>query len=149
MVAISDITPQARLAITREAIIRHMNRGHGVNSNNRHTVGLSKVNHSHYGIFDTWNAVKHAFFTWWHRHPASTVVELSKPIMSNYASSHSIKLLGISAAFGAVVILAKPWRIMSAGNWLVATIKLSGLRSTVVSLLMQSRKRFKAKNLFS
>lgn len=132
-----ELTPQERLAISRKAIVRHMNRHHpdveerfdsdidGVNDKGSSTVveqgGLGRI--------------KYAARMWWHRHPASAAVELASPLLNDYARAHPFKLLGISVAAGATLVVVRPWRMISASTLLVAAVKSSGLSNTLITML--------------
>jgi hypothetical protein len=72
---------------------------------------------------------------WWHRHPASVAAELARPLLSDYAKAHPFKLLGVSAAVGAAVMVLRPWRMVSAGTVAVAALKSAGLTNTLASML--------------
>ena len=133
-----ELTPQERLAISRRAIVRHMNRHHRdvedrfdgqadvPNGNGSKMVSLKQ------GIF---SKITYAARMWWHRHPASAAVELANPLLSEYARVHPFKLLGISVAAGAALVVVRPWRMVSASTLLVAAIKSSGLSNTLLTML--------------
>lgn len=133
-----ELTPQERLAISRKAIVRHMNRHHrdveerfdsDIDEVDRNGSEMASTNHNVLG------KIKYAARMWWHRHPASAAVELASPLLSDYASAHPFKLLGISAAAGAAVVIVRPWRMMSASTLLVAAVKSSGLSNTLFTML--------------
>jgi hypothetical protein len=133
-----ELTPQERLAISRKAIVRHMNRHHrdveeGLDSD------IDEANGNSPGVASSMNnvldKVKYAARMWWHRHPASAAVELASPLLSDYAKAHPFKLLGISVAAGAAVVVARPWRMISASTLLIAAVKSSGLSNTLFTML--------------
>ncbi|MBG6077184.1 hypothetical protein [Polaromonas sp. CG_9.11] len=133
-----ELTPQERLAISRKAIVRHMNRHHrdveerldsNVDQVNRNGTQVASSDHN------LLEKIKYAVRMWWHRHPASAAVELASPFLRDYASLHPFKLLGISAATGAALVIVRPWRMMSASALLVATVKSSGLSNTLFTML--------------
>lgn len=132
------LTPQERLAISRKAIVRHMNRHHrdveeridiDTDESNRDSSEIKSSGQSMLG------KIKYAARMWWHRHPASAAVELASPLLDDYASVHPFKLLGISAAAGAALVIVRPWRMMSASALLVAAVKSSGLSNTLFTML--------------
>jgi len=130
-------TPQERLAISRKAIVRHMSRHHR-DTEERFDEDLDKDNANgsvmsseHSGL----GRIKHAARMWWHRHPASAAVELASPLLSEYARAHPLKLLGISVAAGAALVVVRPWRMISASTLLVAAVKSSGLSNTLFTML--------------
>jgi hypothetical protein len=78
---------------------------------------------------------RYAAGTWWRHHPAHMGLELATPALSVYASRKPLQYLGIAAAVGAVVVIARPWRLMSLTGLLVAIAKSSQLSSVVLSAL--------------
>ena len=129
-----ELTPQERLAISRKAIVRHMNRHHreGENSVDEATHGSDK---SRPALNGTLGIIKHAVRVWWHRNPASAAVELASPLLGDYASTHPFRLIGLSAGVGAAIVVIRPWRMVSLGTLLVAAVKSSGLTSALISML--------------
>jgi hypothetical protein len=79
--------------------------------------------------------VKRALGTWWRHHPAHMGVELATPLLSAYAQRKPLQFLGIAAAVGAVVMVARPWRLISATGIVVALVKSSQLSSLIMSAL--------------
>lgn len=133
-----ELTPQERLALSRKAIVRHMNRHHpdaeerfDHDTNQANPNASNKIS-SERNLLEK---IKYAARIWWHRHPASAAVELASPLLSDYASAHPFKLLGISAAAGAALVIGKPWRMVSASALLVAAAKSSGLSNTLFTML--------------
>ena len=45
---------------------------------------------------------------WWRHHPAHMALELATPALSGYARRKPVQFLGIAAAVGAVVLVARP-----------------------------------------
>ncbi|MBH1957362.1 hypothetical protein [Polaromonas sp.] len=135
MASSTELTPQERLAISRKAIVRHMNRHHR-DIEDRLDDDIDEVGESDSttqgGALST---IKYAARMWWHRHPASAAIELASPLLSDYARAHPFKLLGISAATGAAIVVIRPWRMLSASSLLVAAVKSSGLSNTLITML--------------
>lgn len=134
MASFIKFTPQERLAISRKAIVKHMNRHHREieNGNDDDVVDSDAPVSASQG---TLSIVKNAVRVWWHRNPASAAAELAHPILSSYASAHPFKLLGISAIIGAAAVVTRPWRMVSVGTLLVAAVKSSGLTNALLSML--------------
>ena len=133
-----ELTPQERLAISRKAIVRHMNRHHPdvdarleKNVNDVNMNGTEMVSSEPNML----SKLKYAARMWWRRHPASSAVEFASPLLSEYASVHPFKLIGISVATGAALVIVRPWRMMSASALLVAAVKSSGLSNTLFTML--------------
>ena len=132
-----ELTPQERLAISRKAIVRHMNR-HRPDVEERFDSDIDGVNDKVSGTVVEQGGlgrIKYAARMWWHRHPASAAVELASPLLRDYARVHPFKLLGISVAAGATLVIARPWRMISASTLLVAAVKSSGLSNTLITML--------------
>jgi hypothetical protein len=81
--------------------------------------------------------MKHALRTWWRYHPAHMAVELVTPLARNYARRKPAQLLGISLAAGAVLMFARPWKLISAGTIIVALLK-SGQLSHLITAAMSA-----------
>jgi hypothetical protein len=71
--------------------------------------------------------LQHAVRTWWRYHPAHMAVELANPLMRGYARRKPMQLLAISAAAGAALTFARPWRLISLTTLVVALLKSSQL----------------------
>ena len=134
---VPELSPQQRLAISRKAIVRHMQRNDGP----KQREGLEDDD---YALSDQdsaggkWGAFKRAARTWWHHHPANVALDLATPVVGDYARKHPFKVLGIAAGVGAVAIVLKPWRLVSLGGILLATMKSSDITGMVLSMLTPS-----------
>lgn len=51
---------------------------------------------------------------WWRHHPARNAVELARPLLESYGRQHPGRLVGYGAGAGALLVLLKPWRFLSA-----------------------------------
>lgn len=135
MASPTALTPQERLAISRKAIVRHMNRHHRSTDDQIDDVNDEAdepVLASQSGPFAR---VRYAASVWWQRHPASAAFELANPLLRNYARTHPFKLVGISTAAGAAIAVIRPWRMISASALVVAAVKASGLSNTLMSVV--------------
>ena len=142
-------SPQERLAASRKALVRHMARDASprtladttLAADARHpdTSDADSVDAtpSHRGGFSS-NALRmlrRALRTWWRHHPAHLAVSVAEPVLKRYAHQSPFRLLAISAAVGAAVVVTKPWRLVSVGAIALATLKSSEFSGLVVSLL--------------
>ena len=91
--------------------------------------------HEREGIAGWFGSLKRALHTWWRHHPAHMGVELATPMLSNYAYRRPVQYLAIAAAVGAVVVVARPWRLITVGGLLAALLKSSQVSSLVMSAL--------------
>ena len=62
-------------------------------------------------------------------------VELATPALGAYAEKRPFRLLGIAAVVGAVVVVTRPWRLISVTGLLVAVAKSSQLSGLLMSAL--------------
>lgn len=79
--------------------------------------------------------LRYATRTWWRHHPAHMAVELVTPALADYAHHRPGRLLGISAALGALVVVTRPWKLISATGLLVAILKSSQISTLVMSAM--------------
>lgn len=77
----------------------------------------------------------HAVRTWWRYHPAHMAVDLATPLMRGYARRKPLQLLAISAAAGAALTFARPWRLISLTTLIVALLKSSQLSHLLMAAM--------------
>lgn len=87
------------------------------------------------GISGWFGGLKHALGTWWRHHPAHMGVELATPILSAYAHRKPFQFLGIAVALGAVVVVVRPWRLITVGGLIAAVLKSSQVSGLLMSAL--------------
>lgn len=129
-------TPQERLAISRKAIVRHMTRDdRAMTRSDEEPYGISDESGLSSSASSFWpSAVARAIRTWWRHHPFSMAVDVATPVVGRYAKSHPFKLLGVAAAAGAVMVVIRPWRLLSVGGIALAAIKSAAVPSVLMSL---------------
>ena len=135
LVSLKPPTPQERLVASRKAIVGYMTRDDQAvsRSDGQYEIGDESGLTSNRPSF--WpSAVARAVRTWWRHHPASLVVDVAKPVVSRYAKGHPFKVLGVAAATGAAIVLIRPWRLLSVGGILLATVKSAAVPSVLMSL---------------
>ncbi len=130
-------TPQERLAISRKAMVRHMTRdkraAQDAYAEEAHDVEDAARHHS--AADGTWRVVKHAMRTWWHHHPVNVALDIARPVLGQYAREHPMKLVGIAAGVGVATVLLRPWRLVSVGSVVAATLKSPQLPNFFLSML--------------
>jgi len=75
---------------------------------------------------------------WWRRHPAHAVGQLARPMLEHYARKEPAKLMAAAAATGAVLVLVKPWRLLSATAVLAAVLKTSDVADLINTLMSKT-----------
>lgn len=130
----ANLSAVQRLAASRQAIVRDMN-GEETELDQRGQADASEpVRES--GIdasSGSWGLVKQVAGSWWRSHPAHLALDVATPIVQDFAREQPVKLLGISAATGAALVLLRPWRLLS-----LTGVGLALLKSTEVSGIVQS-----------
>lgn len=79
--------------------------------------------------------LSHVLETWWRYHPAHMAVDLATPLLRSYARRKPLQLLGIAAATGAALTLARPWKLISVGTLVVALLKSSQLSQLLMAAM--------------
>ena len=135
-------TPKARLAASREALIRQMmpEGGSTNNSSNRDVHGTNDACDSNQQSAGSsiWQIAKQTVLSWWQHHPAHLAVDVGRPYLSNYAQRKPFQMLGIAVGVGALAVLVKPWRLISATGLAALAIKSTNLPATLLSLVASS-----------
>ena len=131
------LTVQQRLALSRRALVNRLqgdNRENtpvsGSGSEQKPGIISSYLSRSSYGFL-----VRNLIERWWNRHPVNAAGQLARPLLEHYARQNPVKLLAISAGIGALVILTKPWRLLSATALLAAFLKTSNVADMVTTLM--------------
>jgi len=148
-----SLTPQQRLAISRRALVRQLHGGEA-RGHDRPAFDGDADDELEYAHHDTsgepaherrasrngnniWGGVARSVVQrWWRRHPAHAVGQLARPVLEHYARKEPAKLMAAAAATGALLVLVKPWRLLSVTAVLAAVLKTSDV-ADVVNTLMQ------------
>lgn len=128
-----SLTPQQRLAISRRALV---NAFHGESESQAYQGRAQRA-----GLLDRtrWGpAARKLAQRWWRRHPANAASKLARPVFEKYAREEPIKLVAAAAAVGALLVVTRPWRLLSAGAVMAAVFKSSDIADMVNTLLQRS-----------
>lgn len=140
----AGLTPAQRLQASRHAISAHL-QGQGSRRGTR-SAQADGTPHNN-DDFDTrapasgptwWRIARHTLRTWWHSHPAYSAALIAQPVLTRYVSERPLQVVGIAAAVGAVAMVLKPWRLISVGALLAATLKSQDISRLMVSLMAQA-----------
>ena len=74
---------------------------------------------------------KSAVKNWWSKHPANAALTLAKPAFEQYAAVHPVKVVACGAAVGAVLVVVRPWRLLSVTTIAALVFK----RSTIAGMV--------------
>lgn len=128
------LTAQQRLALSRRALMHHL-RGddeHQTADGSPNKVGVvsNLLSRTSYGA-----VARNLFERWWSRHPANAAGQLARPMLERFAKQQPAKLIAVSAGIGALVVLVKPWRLLSITALLAAVLKTSDVADMVTTLM--------------
>lgn len=76
-----------------------------------------------------------AVAAWWRYHPAHMAADIATPVLASYARRKPAQMLGIAAVAGAVLMFARPWRLMSVSALILAVVKSSHLPGLLMSVM--------------
>ncbi|MGK6309598.1 hypothetical protein [Variovorax sp. DT-64] len=132
------LTPQERLAISRRALVAQL-QGRGQRAYDREPVEEAAAQRTRREtIIDRvpWAAMaRNVVQRWWHRHPANAAGQLARPLIERYAREQPAKLIAAAAGTGALIVLIRPWRLLSITAVLAAVLKTSDLADLVTTLM--------------
>ena len=136
----NGLTAKERLAISRKAIVRHMHKDdhHAGEASLQDDAGNAFGHDATSVPAGNWGLFKHALISWWHHHPANLALDIGRPLISKYAQAHPVKLMAIAAGVGVLVVVTRPWRLVSLGSVLLAALKSADISSAVMSMVLGS-----------
>lgn len=134
------LTAQQRLAVSRRALVREMNGGAPElpPTFREHAFTTADAPERGSGFLDhfAWAKVgRKVVERWWRRHPANAATQLARPFLDRYAKEQPVKLMAIAATTGALIVLAKPWRLLSVTAVVTALLKSSDIADMVTTLM--------------
>ena len=136
MVDPTPLTPQEKLAISRNAFVRLMARDDrpARHANSDH-AGTEERAGEQVKEGSPFSALSFALQTWWRYHPAHAALDLARPLFDRYAARRPIQLICIALAVGAAAALIRPWRLVSVGGLLLAAVKSASTPGVLLSML--------------
>lgn len=87
------------------------------------------------GLGATWQNLRQTAGAWWRSHPAHLALEVAEPVFEKYARAHPVRVLALSAAAGAALVLARPWRLISVTGLLVAAVRSTQMSALASAML--------------
>lgn len=144
------LTPTQRLALSRRALVNQLGgtqqQAHHEEIHAHWDDELEYAHDEPVPPIDTvarrrplWSSVARGVVQrWWRRHPAHAAGQLARPVLEHYARAEPVKLVAVAAATGAVIVLVKPWRLLSLTAVLAAVLKTSDVADVVTSLMQKT-----------
>ncbi|MDM0031736.1 hypothetical protein QTI33_06210 [Variovorax sp. J22P271] len=133
------LTAQQRLALSRRALVAQLQGDHPEPARDElYALPAPSVRPAAFDHF-AWSSVARGVVRrWWRRHPANAAGQLARPLLDRYAREQPAKLVGAAAAAGALVVLVKPWRLLSITAVLAAVVKTSDVADMVTTLMQKN-----------
>lgn len=135
-----QLTPQQRLSISRRALISQLQgdgeRPHSHWLDQAPDESPRRVDGAHGSSWAT--VTGHLVRRWWRRHPANAAGQLALPVLERYAREQPAKLVAGAAATGALVVLVRPWRLLSMTAILAMVLKTSDVADLVTTLMKKT-----------
>ena len=76
---------------------------------------------------------------WWRRHPARSAIELFEPGLARYARRNPHRLIGYAAGAGSLLVLLKPWRLLSLGAAVALAVRATDIAGAALAFLENAR----------
>jgi hypothetical protein len=130
------LSPQERLAISRRALVNQL----------QGTPETGKAERPRGSLLDgiAWAPMARGMARhWWQRHPLHAAGQLARPVLERYAREEPLKLVAVAAAAGALVVLARPWRLLTASGVAATLFKTSDVAGVVNALMQRKTSRRK------
>lgn len=134
---VNTLTPAQRLQASRQAIVVHLQRSRR-RSASAPAEGMASQDDASTHASDGsgwWGVARHALSAWFRGHPAYSAAMVARPVIEGFAREKPVQVLGIAAAVGAAVVLLKPWRLISVGALVAATLKSGDMSRMVMSMM--------------
>ena len=146
------MTPAEKLDRSRLALVEYLSRGKSVSRRERRIDSEPQAQ-----AFDAQQESQHqdakGFFSrnrwlggmssaaraWWRHHPAQMAVEIATPALRSYLRQRPFQVLALSAGVGALIVVTRPWRLISLTTLVVAVVKSSQLSGVVMSALSDAQ----------
>ena len=77
--------------------------------------------------------------SWWQRQPAQAAFEMLTPPLQSYMRRRPFQVLGLAAGVGVLIVVTRPWRLISLTTLVVAIVKSSQLSGVVMSALSDAQ----------
>lgn len=149
MASVNEVlTPRQRLALSRQAMVRQLNGGRDPEVEEFEAVAVgaqpaapaSGLRSSGPGPalargFPWGSVARSVAQRWWQRHPVNAVGQLARPLLNRYAQDQPVKLMAVAATTGAVMVVLRPWRLLSATALAALLFKSSDVADVIDQLM--------------
>ncbi|MGJ7508579.1 hypothetical protein [Variovorax sp. GT1P44] len=133
-----SLSPQQRLAISRRALVSQLQGDRPPIPEDPDIVQRPRLSNQAANQFAWASVARNVARRWWRRHPANAVTQVARPLLERYAREEPAKLVAAAAATGALLVLVKPWRLLSITAVLAAVLKTSDVADLVNTLMQKN-----------
>jgi hypothetical protein len=143
------MTPAEKLELSRLAIIEYLQRGQHRRERPATSDAPPDQHDAHGdaqedgdGFFSRsgWlGSLSSAARAWWRHHPAQMAVDMATPALQSSLRKRPFQVLALSAGVGALLVVTRPWRLISVTTLVVAIVKSSQLSGVVMSALSDAK----------
>jgi len=146
-------TPQERLAMSRHALVQHLRQEH-LPGRRRALRPRDRTGDATTYFVEAATAHPAAGWLklgqrlaghWWRRHPLHAAGQLARPLLERAAHERPVALMVAAAATGGVLVLTRPWRLLTVSAAIAALFKTSELAGVINTLM--HREPFPRKDL--
>lgn len=71
---------------------------------------------------------------WWRHSHLSTALDLARPFLQDYASKHPAKLMAFAAGAGSLLVVVRPWRLLSLGMAMSLVVRNTNLKAILADV---------------
>jgi hypothetical protein len=132
------LSPQQRLAISRRALVSQLQGDRPHMAEEPQAFERPRRINEAANKFAWGPVARNVARRWWRRHPANAVGQVARPLLERYAREEPAKLVAAAAATGALLVLVKPWRLLSITAVLAAVLKTSDVADLVNTLMQKN-----------
>ncbi|MGO4393845.1 hypothetical protein AB4Z46_21030 [Variovorax sp. M-6] len=133
-----SLTPQQRLAMSRRALVAQFQGSLPEEKEDLYALAPRPATSPGASEDLSWAPVaRHVVRRWWRRHPVNAAGQIARPLLERYAREQPARLMGAAAAAGALVVLVKPWRLLSVTALVAAVLKTSDVADLVTTLMQR------------
>jgi len=138
------LTAQERLAMSRHALVEQLREQR---MPRRRRIALREARASGSATFDAapaasatsgfeWLAVAQRLgLHWWRRHPLRAAGEVARPLLEQAARERPLTVVATAAAAGGLLVLTRPWRLLTLSATVAALLKTSELAGVITTLM--------------
>ena len=125
------LTPKQKLAASRAELLEAMGY-HDVAPTDAVAPQLVSTRDARNGIPSPRPTTRRGVLArWWSRHPLHSVVDLGRPFLEDMAERAPGKLMAYGAGTGALLMVIKPWKLLSFATLLSLAFRTSDLTGLV------------------